>query len=1095
MPEDATGNVTAVIDGKLYNVTNVTDGVAVITITEILPGNHTIEVIYSGDDNYNGASNSTEISVPKVTNYSIKATSSNIVEGQTETIGIELGIDVDGVVLVTIGDKGYYANVTAGKGSLLVDNLVKGKYTAVVTYQGNELYGSKSNTTKFTVQAKKNITDIDITIDIPDNGTNATITVELPEDATGNVTTIIDGKEYNVTNVTNGTAVITITEILPGNHTIEVIYSGDENYTGASNSTNIEVPRISDYGIVVDAKVTGRDVEISVDMSIDVDGIVLIDVDNVGYYVNATNGHAKLYLKDMANGNYSVNSKYLGDNHYAPKDNNTAFEIDAKIKPEIDIEIDIPENATNGTITVELPEDATGNVTTIIDGKVYNVTNVTNGTATIQIGNLTPGNHTVEVIYSGDANYTGASASEVVNVPKITDYIIEVAAKDINAGDKTDITVKLPGDVNGVVLLDIDGVGYYVNVTDGNAKFDLAIDLKPGTYEVTATYPGDDKYASRSTVDTFKVNGNVPEINIKLDDDEIVVELPEDATGNVTVTIDGKDYIIPVENGTAKMNVSGLEPGDHKVDVKYNGDDKYLPASNSTTVTIPKISDYPMDIAYDNGKVVVELPDDATGDVNVKINDKTYTAPVKDGKATVDVSDLKPGDYKVDAVYSGDNKYESGKLSDAIIVPKKSDYTMDIATTDNELVVTVPKDATGNVTVVVDGKEHIVPINDGQAIIDISNLNTGNHNVTVNYPGDDYYDAKTVEKVINKTHCLIIRAPEVVKYYSGPERFVVYLRDNDGNNVDGITVKITINSRTYERTSSNGQASLALNLNSGGNYSVKVEFAGNGEFKPQKLNSFVEVLPTIYANDVTKVFRNATHYYGLFLDDEGNPLANTEVSFNINGVFYKRTTDASGWAKLNLNLVKGTYILTAINPATNEMMTNIVTIISQLETHDLTKYYKNDSQFVVRVRADDGSWAKAGETVKFNIQGRLYERTTNATGHVVLKINLEPGEYRVTTYYKDCREGNDITVLPVLSADDLNMKYKDRSPFKVTLVDGQGKPYAGQTVTFNINGVLYNRTTDIEGLARLKINLLPGEYIITSSYNGMNIANKITVTA
>lgn len=40
---------------------------------------------------------------------------------------------------------------------------------------------------------------------------------------------------------------------------------------------------------------------------------------------------------------------------------------------------------------------------------------------------------------------------------------------------------------------------------------------------------------------------------------------------------------------------------------------------------------------------------------------------------------------------------------------------------------------------------------------------------------------------------------------------------------------------------------------------------------------------------------------------------------------------------------------------------------------------------------------------------------------------------------------------------------------------------------------MYNRVTDASGQARLNINIMPGEYIITSSYNGSNIANKITV--
>lgn len=73
-------------------------------------------------------------------------------------------------------------------------------------------------------------------------------------------------------------------------------------------------------------------------------------------------------------------------------------------------------------------------------------------------------------------------------------------------------------------------------------------------------------------------------------------------------------------------------------------------------------------------------------------------------------------------------------------------------------------------------------------------------------------------------------------------------------------------------------------------------------------------------------------------------------------------------------------------------------------------------------------------------------------------------------------------------------EYGTSKQFVATLLDGQGKPYAQQTVQFNINGLLYDRVTDSAGQAKLNINLQPGEYIITSSYDGCCISNKITVT-
>ena len=199
---------------------------------------------------------------------------------------------------------------------------------------------------------------------------------------------------------------------------------------------------------------------------------------------------------------------------------------------------------------------------------------------------------------------------------------------------------------------------------------------------------------------------------------------------------------------------------------------------------------------------------------------------------------------------------------------------------------------------------------------------------------------------------------------------------------------------------------------------------------------------------------------------------------------------------MNLNLEQGTYVLTAMNPVTGEMGSNNITIIPRLvENKDITKYYRNATQYTVKVLGDDGNPAGAGENVTFNINGVFYTRTTDASGIAKLNLNLQPDDYIITAEYKDCKVSNKIKILPVLSAEDISMKYRDGTKFVATLVDGQGNPFAGETIQFNINGVFYNRVTDNNGQAKLNINLQAGKYIITSSYNGANIANTVTIPA
>ncbi len=222
----------------------------------------------------------------------------------------------------------------------------------------------------------------------------------------------------------------------------------------------------------------------------------------------------------------------------------------------------------------------------------------------------------------------------------------------------------------------------------------------------------------------------------------------------------------------------------------------------------------------------------------------------------------------------------------------------------------------------------------------------------------------------------------------------------------------------------------------------------------------------------------------------------TVVKFNINGVMYERKiSGGKGQAKLNINLPAGKYVITATNPKTKEMESNKITVLSNIvENHDLTKYYKNASQYSLRLLDDKGNPVGAGVSVKFNINGVFYTRTSDANGYVKMNINLPPGTYIITAEYKGLKASNTIKVLSVLETKDLVMKYRDGSKFEAKILDGQGKPYAGQTVKFNINGVFYTKTTGNDGIARLNINLLPGQYIITSTYNGLNAANKVTIS-
>ena len=495
---------------------------------------------------------------------------------------------------------------------------------------------------------------------------------------------------------------------------------------------------------------------------------------------------------------------------------------------------------------------------------------------------------------------------------------------------------------------------------------------------------------------------------------------------------------------------------------------------------------------------VALIPSNITGDLTFELDGKTYTIPVVDGNGSITLTGLENGNYSINIEFAGDDTYQYAnqtlKFTIDVAAPKENTSVSACASVDGDSVTidvsVMPSDATGEVEFTINGERYVLPIENGKASATISNLTQGNYSIDVVYSGDEKYNSSAAELNFTVENAVIIKAPEVTKYYKGPERFVVSLTDNDGSPLANETVKIIINNVEYTRTTDeNGTASMALGLNSGV-YNVTVTV------NDTSIDSLVTILTTVNGSDVVKVFRNATQYYATFRDSEGNYLANgTLVRFNINGVFYDRYINGNeGLARLNLNLEQGEYILTAMNLQTGENCANNITVLSKLqENRDITKYFKNATQYSVKVIGDDGNPMGAGEKVTFNINGVFYERFTNESGMARLNINLEPGEYVITAEYGGCRVSNNITVKPVLSASDLTMHYKDGSRFEAKLVDGQGNPFAGENVEFNINGVFYYKTTDSDGVARLNINLMSGKYIITSSYGGASIANTVTV--
>ena len=339
----------------------------------------------------------------------------------------------------------------------------------------------------------------------------------------------------------------------------------------------------------------------------------------------------------------------------------------------------------------------------------------------------------------------------------------------------------------------------------------------------------------------------------------------------------------------------------------------------------------------------------------------------------------------------------------------------------------------------------------------------------------------------------VIYGEDLSMYYKNGSRYEVSIYQDgkiiNSQNKDSKVI-FNVNGVNYTKELVNGKASIGINLNPG-NYTITT-FYHYTDGLATKTNN-IEVLSTIQANDVVKFFRNGTQYYAKFLDGCGSPLVNASVIFNINGVFYKKQTDDNGMAKLNINLRPGVYILTAMHPDALMYGSNI-TVLSTILANDVVKFFRNGTQYYAKFLDGCGS-PLVNASVTFNINGVLYKKQTDYEGVARLNINLFPGKYILTAMHPDgLMYGYNITVLSTIHGDDIVKFFRNGTQYCAKFLDGCGSPLVNASVTFNINGVFYKKQTDDNGMARLNINLFPGEYILTAIHlNGEEKANIIKV--
>ena len=359
----------------------------------------------------------------------------------------------------------------------------------------------------------------------------------------------------------------------------------------------------------------------------------------------------------------------------------------------------------------------------------------------------------------------------------------------IIACNDANVTVNMSPKINAIATLNVETPtgtkDYYVPIVDGVGCY-VVNNLADGTYEITASYAGNEQYeASTSDAKTLTVNKIPTALSLALKDTEINVgectafgigllntnDEPKILSINAIVTfkvnganrtvglVTGKDgYSYNLESNKIEIDMNykdsqnalcNLAAGTYKIKAYFAGDDVYLNSeSEELTLTVNKIAatvtvnDIEAIKAGNDAIITVTTTDAISAAAKLVVGTEEYPFAIVGGSGKCLVPNVKAGTYNVKAVlddykYSGESEVKQLTVNgtDPLFKEKNAKVTVKLDT-----------ESDGFVTLTVDGNDYYVAVKNGEGTFIAPQMTAGNNHIKAALAADNQYVGTTVDK-------------------------------------------------------------------------------------------------------------------------------------------------------------------------------------------------------------------------------------------------------------------------------------------------------------------------------------------------------------
>ena len=969
------------------------------------------------------------------------------------------------------------------------DGVSLGEHNIIFVYSGDGYYKPTSANFTFTVS---NMIFPDVTAGYFTDE-NPNVYALLISYVEGPFEVLVDGKQIPVEMVDDEYR-ITLNNITSGIHNYTIRSLANESFTKSGQFNATYIMWWSDnYGIY------GQEYEFEIMLPQDATGIVTVNIGGKNYTSDVTGGKAAFKIPELnVAGEYDMNVTYSGDEKYYAQTVEYGFDVY--------YEAVISVNGTIVTVSLVLPEDATGKLNIEIDHEYFADASLVNGRASYVISDLEVGTYEIRASYS-DYDYSVFSDYETVTIAPESkmDPNITVTVSDIDMGGEALIEISMNELANDQIIVNVGGRNYTVSVDSGVASKSL-YGLKPGTYNVTVYYEGNDFILAGEKTASFTVRQVLvdPSLTITASDinigEDAVLGITIDplATGKVTVNVNDKNYTVTVTDGVGNITVSGLAIGSYTAKAMFEGDDTFLSSEKTVTFTVKKgkidpglaVSVSNINVGED-AVISVSINSEITSGVTVNVGGKDYDVELTDGQGTVTLPNLAADTYTVKATFKGNENFTASVKTATFTVSKRASVvSIDVGSSysvGDSFEIGITNSSAVNVT--INGVAYDVA--DGKVVVDTTVLAAGEYTVVASIAESDMYLGNSTSAVFTISKRVSEVSISVGSSYFAGDSFEIGITNSSA-------VNVTINGVAYDVA--DGKVVIDTAALSAKEYTVVASIA---ESDMHTANSTSAVFTISKRNAPITITVGTQYYIG---DSFEIAISNaTPVTVMVNG---EAKEVSQGRVVINTTaLAANTYTVTASCEETDKYLANSTTA-----TFKIIKY---DAGLIVSAK---NITAGESEVISIAINENATGFVVSSFDNVTSPVNISQGKGNVTlegltagtytvkvVFMGDSKfDSAEQTVSFIVSdapvvypakivAKDLSAYYNKVS-YSVTVYGTDGNVAAGVEVIFKVNGKkVGSAKTNAKGVATIKLKQVPKTYKITSEALGKTVTKKLTV--